>query len=267
MKKKVLLLGAALSMLLAVSAGAAAAPVVTPDGNIYTVEFNAGSTNAKEQFVLLITTPSEGDTLTNVDVDSILYIDQQEADESGNVKFENFQLKTNTNADIYIGGGDLGAPQKTANAIEVTAADVTGTVTLAGRTGTPNGHSGATVTLTDKDKKTSVEQSTDSTGAYTFTAVAPADYTLTVTMPGYLSYTKTTLKVPGGLVPTVKLISGDIDGNGYVTGIDLQGVLAAFGKPLDSLSNKLVDLNGDGFVSGLDLSNVLAGYGQEPTVE
>ncbi len=51
---------------------------------------------------------------------------------------------------------------------------------------------------------------------------------------------------------------GDIDDDGWIDGVDLGGVLAAWGK---APAGTPADLNGDGAVDGTDLGVLLAGWG------
>ncbi|MGA7524046.1 MAG: carboxypeptidase regulatory-like domain-containing protein [Acidobacteriaceae bacterium] len=63
--------------------------------------------------------------------------------------------------------------------------------TLRGTVADPTGAviPGATVTLTDKDTNRSQTSTTDASGIYTFNSLAPANYSLTVTHPGFKAKT------------------------------------------------------------------------------
>jgi hypothetical protein len=57
--------------------------------------------------------------------------------------------------------------------------------------------------------------------------------------------------------PVSPACPADIDGNGFVDGTDLGGLLAAWGP----CAACLADINGDGAVNGLDLGAMLGSWG------
>jgi hypothetical protein len=133
---------------------------------------------------------------------------------------------------------------------------VAGTVTSGSSTGAPV--SGATVTIGGKSAVTSG-------GAYTITGLLPGVYAMTVSKPGYLSYTNSALSVNSGLtlntalVPITYTVGGTVRG-GSGTGAPLAGAMISIG-------GKIATSNGSGVfsVSGVSagtyaVSVVKAGY-------
>ena len=254
----------------ALAAAAPAAPVVEhKTADSFTVTYQG---TAKNQYVLLVV--KAGTDLNSLTADSILYIDQAAADENGVAAFANltdstkgFLLKSSQSADVYVGGAELAAPAAskfeaekvgqdctyTGGGIYFAGVPVMGSVSLQGR----SSHAGATVTLT-KDGAVVGTATTESSGAYTFGSIPAGNYTLKITMPGYLSYTKTTLTVEGETsILAETLLGGDINGDTQVTIKDLSSLLANYGQ----VTSDADDINGDTQVTIKDLSVLLANYG------
>ena len=62
----------------------------------------------------------------------------------------------------------------------------------------------------------------------------------------------------GAAVPAAAQCPGDLTGNGAIDGLDLAGVLSAWGTSGGELGG---DVNGDGIVNGADLAVILSGWG------
>ena len=194
----------------------------------------------------------------SVSEDSIVYIDQQQATETG-VSFNNWIPMRTPDCVVLLGGefGDGRSP-KVLGTLKGQGVTVSGSVALQGRTN----YAGATVTLTGGT--TTVTATTDSTGAYTLNSVPMGTYTLQITMPGYLSYTKNELTVENATaVETKALLAGDVNGDTQVTIDDLTAVIRVYGDSDDSAC----DINGDTQVTINDLSLLLANYGDSASVE
>lgn len=227
---------------------------VTYDGGSYSASYTG--TQKDKQYVLLVVegTPAK----YSVSEDSIVYIDQKPATAAG-VSFENWIPMSTPDCVVLLGGefGDGRSP-KVLGTLKGQGVTVSGSVALQGRTN----YAGATVTLTGGT--TTVTATTDSTGAYTLNSVPMGTYTLQITMPGYLSYTKNGLTVENATtVETKTLLAGDVIIDGQVTIRDLSAVLAEYGDVTQSSA----DLNGDGQVTVKDLSSLLGNYGQTSAVE
>lgn len=222
------------------------------DGS-YTASYSA-ATIAGNQYALLVVKGTPGNY--SISADTIMYIDQV-ADENG-VSFT-FIPKSVPDCVVLLGGEFV---QETSPVLLGTligqGVTVSGDVTLQGRTD----YSGAAVTLTGSNG--TYEAVTDSTGAYFVDGVAPGSYTLTISMSGYLSYTKTSLTVEDEtVVPAKELLGGEIQVDGQVTILDLSKLLGEYGQVTTTGS----DINGDGQVTILDLSILLGNYGEVAVTE
>lgn len=220
----------------------------------YTASYN-GATEGNQYALLVVKGTPDNYTVSE---DTIMYIDQKAA-EGTEVSFD-FIPKSTPDCVVLLGGefdGGVTSPV-TLGTLIGQGVTVSGTVSLQGRTD----HSGATVTLTGDGG--TFTGNTDSTGAYSLDGVAPGSYKLTITMPGYLSYTKTTLTVGDTMtVETKNLLGGDIDANTQVTITDLNSVLSNY---MAGGANS-ADINGDTQVTVTDLSIVLSNYMVSATVE
>ena len=119
----------------------------------------------------------------------------------------------------------------------------------------------ATVMLYDSANKLIAQATTNTQGAYTLTAPAGALYRLTVSKPGYLSYTVHNLNLSAGqqIDPIdISQLAGDINGDGIVNSIDLTYLLSEFNRAPQQYLN--ADINGDGIVNSVDLTYLLAGF-------
>ena len=119
----------------------------------------------------------------------------------------------------------------------------------------------ATVALYDSagiEKITSADTKED--GSYELKAPAGI-YTLKVTKPGYLSYTKYNYDFGGSpeIDPIdISQLAGDVNGDGVVNSIDLTYLLSEFGRT--PLLYENADINGNGVVNSEDLTYLLAGF-------
>ena len=103
----------------------------------------------------------------------------------------------------------------------------------------------------------------------TLPEVLPGTYTLEITKPGHLKYTKTTLIVSNTDVTLndVTLITGDLDGDGYVGYNDFLIFLANYNKSGAGIINQVADIDGDGYVGYNDFIAFLSGYGKSNVIE
>lgn len=212
-----------------------------------------GVTSGEEYALLVVAGTPENYT---VNEESIMYIDQKAAD-GEEITFD-FIPRSTPDCVVLLGGTFNGSKSpKVLGTLEGQGVAVSGSVTLQGRTN----YAGATVNLTGAETYTTT---TNAEGAFTLDGVAAGDYTLTVTMSGYLSYTKTTLTVEDTTtVPAKELLGGEIEVDGQVTILDLSKLLGEYGQVTATGS----DINGDGQVTILDLSILLGNYGEVAVTE
>lgn len=226
---------------------------VTYADGVYTASYDGTTENMQYALLVVEGTPDD----YSVSEETLMYIDQKAAGADG-ISFD-FIPRGTPNCVVLLGGEFT---QETSPVLLGTligqGVNVSGTVTLEGRTD----YSGATVTLTGNGEPLTAQ--TDKTGAYSLDGVATGNYTLTITMPGYLSYTKTTLAVADSLTVDAKhLLGGDVNGNNQVTIDDLSAVLTAYLTTTDSAE----DINGNGQVTVDDLSILLSNYLKNASVE
>lgn len=272
MKKRLLAMLLALCMFTLCTATALAAPEkITPtpaESKTYNVEYTTteGASNAGKQYVLLIVKAPKGvalgteTALGELDVDSILYIDQAGADDQGKVTFTGLQLKSHTSANVYISGETLNAPVHIGY-IEVAGVTVDGSVKFHGN------YSPATVRLLDAASGAEViaPVQTDVSGAYTLETVPAGDYWVEVTKPGYCKVTKQNVSIEDDTPLSAIDITGyagDINGSNKVNGADLSILLNNFNGSTENLSNTAADINGSGKVDGTDLGYLIACFNQ-----
>lgn len=218
----------------------------------YTASYT-GVTSGDQYALLVVAGTPEDYTISE---DSIMYIDQMAA-EGETITFT-FIPRSTPDCVVLLGGTFSGSKSpEVLGTLESQGVTVSGSVTLQGRTN----YSGATVTLKGTETYTAT---TDAKGTFTLDGVTAGDYTLTITMPGYLSYTKTTLTVEDATTVTAKeLLGGEIEVDGQVTILDLSKLLGEYGQVIVTAS----DINGDGQVTILDLSILLGNYGQVAVTE
>jgi hypothetical protein len=102
---------------------------------------------------------------------------------------------------------------------------------------------------------------------FLFEGVAPGTYTLLITKPAHASYTVNNIVVTDenidltqssqAQIKLMTLLTGDIDGGGFINVSDLNTVWSRsnYNKPAAS-ANPLCDLNGDGSINVTDLNIV-----------
>lgn len=258
------LCGGALAALLTCGASAAEMDYTTNVNGTVTYDSVSGKYTASynqtidgQQYALLVVkgTYENGAADYSISEDTIMYIDQMAAGSTG-VSF-NFIPRSTPDCVVLLGGvfeGNVESPVVLGTLVGK-GVTVSGSVELQGRTN----HSGATVTLGTSSTIT------DSSGSYTFDSVSAGEtYKLKITMPGYLSYTKTSLTVDEEMTVEVKtLLGGDINDDTQVTIDDLNAILSNY---LNTINNS-VDINGDTQVTIDDLSLVLSNYMNRAIVE
>ena len=145
-------------------------------------------------------------------------------------------------------------------------------VSVKGKVASYNGSHDFTVTLYQTGSNTMVGTPLTVSGngatkqEFTIPNVAPGTYDLVVSKPGHLKYTVKNVVVETTDLDltamaekpfsTIKLLCGDVDGDGQINVTDLNKVwdAANFNKDALSATNKLTDLDGDGNVNVTDLN-------------
>ncbi len=105
------------------------------------------------------------------------------------------------------------------------------------------------------------------TGQFSLDGVSPGIYDLTVRKAGHLAYTVTGITVgdndidltaSAGQYSEIKLIAGDVDGDGLVNGTDVQKIrlTANINHAVEEAADALADVNGDGLINGSDVQVV-----------
>jgi hypothetical protein len=125
----------------------------------------------------------------------------------------------------------------------------------------------AKVELFDSAGELIYTATTAADGLYTLNAPAGAGYTLTVTKPGYLSYTVKNLSLTEGQAIEsidIRQMAGDVNGDGVVNAIDLTQFLSEFNKAPANYIN--ADIDGNGIVNAIDLTYLLAGFNKKNVV-
>lgn len=247
MKKVLALVLAALLMTAAVFAAPTA---FTPNENgEYSVGYTEGTENNYYALLVVSGIYAEGETPA-ISEDTVLYIDQGTADANGDVSFEGWIPKNDTEATVYLGGSDLDDGPVLLGYLskEEEKFTVAGKVTTDSNTTYE-----ATVTLTDAEGNAFT--GTSALGAYSV-EVPKGTYTFKVTVKNHLSYTDNELAVEADISEkNVALKGGDIDGMGSVEFADLNTVLVDYGKESEA------DIDGNGTVEFADLNTVLTNYG------
>ena len=145
-------------------------------------------------------------------------------------------------------------------------------VSVKGKVASYNGSHDFTVTLYQTGSNTMVGTPLTVSGngateqEFTIPTVAPGTYDLVVSKPGHLKYTVKNVVVETTDLDltamaekpfsTIKLLCGDVDGDGQINVTDLNKVwdAANFNKDANNATNKLTDLDGDGSVNVTDLN-------------
>lgn len=275
MKKKILLFAlVAIMAFAAMSVSASGTSTISlknyyPTDDSYTITYNVGEANAAALYGMIVV----AGTGENVDLNTILYIDQATANDAGIIKFENFapmgeapseyDAETDAAGDndgilfeectVYIGGASIG---DTAQAIGIlkngSGVPVSGTVvdTVSSKF--------ATIKILDGTDEIGTAE-TDENGEFSLTIGGGENLTVTVSKTSYLTFTYTGVDVTGAVdlgEIDVSDCAGDVDGNGIVEFPDLQEVLAVYNEG----SEDAADVDGNGIVEFPDLQAILASY-------
>jgi hypothetical protein len=223
--------------------------------------FTVNITNSilKSKQCVLLVVPGDGST---INPDSIEYIDQAAASDTGAVSFS-FIPRTyvagQTTEDCtvlmtYTGGStplQVGTLSKTA-----VGSTVTGSVAYLGT------KTGPTVTLTSSAGTVytaTVGTSVSNTASYTITGVPDGDYTLSIAKKSHLPYAKTVTVSGNTALNSVAMLAGDVDTNhSYINASDLSKLLTDFKKT--SAVDNATNINEDGYVNATDLSALLTNF-------
>lgn len=272
--KKMIRLGLCLGLLSAAltCTALAATDGYTTDLNGGTVTYEGGSYSASytgtqkdKQYVLLVVegTPDE----YSVSEDSIVYIDQQQATETG-VSFNHWIPMSTPDCVVLLGGefGDGRSP-KVLGTLKGQGSTVSGKVSL-GAARLTGKHGGVAISLTENSGSGSYSAVSQPDGSFTLNGVMDGTYTLQVSIDGFLKYTDRSFEVAGPTtMDTVTLKGGDINSSGTIDGPDLTALLRDFGKRASETdTSQYSDINGSGTVDGPDLSTLLSNFGGQNTV-
>ena len=197
----------------------------------------------------------EGDG--EITVDSIQYIDQTVANESGAFAFENYipkDLPTASDYTVLVGGETLDQPIDGGKIAKIETPEVA----VSGKA-TAIGNAAITVSIGDAVTADVVD------GAFT-ADVAPGTYDVVYTAPGYLKHTITGVSVEGALaLKDIKLLAGDVNASDDVTVEDIGFVVGAYGVPENYDITK--DFNADNDVTVEDVGFAVGNYKATATVE
>lgn len=273
--KKLIISALTVAALLATTSNVfAAVPKYKPqEDGTFTVTHNVGASQAGKYCGVVAVKGTGVLDLNNLT--NIVYIDQVQVDNAGNITVEDFGLRTvdESNASdvayekstLYIGGAGLpGATQiAVLNVSGVDEYDVTGKVVNSSSGFGPI--AGATVTVTDTEG-TEYSTTTGADGSYSVTVPEGEGYTIKYTKNAYCSFTYTGVDVSEALTIAdieMKGLVGDVVTSGQVNANDLNAVLTDFGRPSalkPEFANSNSDVNASGQVNAVDLNAVLGNF-------
>lgn len=246
-------LAAAMSAMVAVPAFAAApeADTVKDDGaNTWTT--SGQSDDFKDKMMTMVAyAPDTDGTIT---VDSIQYIDQTTADNTGAYSFDSYipkNLPTEGDYAVKVGSEarDSAIDAGTIEQIESVDVPVTGTITTLG--------GDATISFCQTGTTEPVASVETDGGAYTIN-VAPGTYDVIFSRNGYLKYTITNVVVTETMgLAGVSLVAGDVDNNDIINVDDLTAIISGFGNEDDDT----LDLDANGIVNIDDLTSTISNFG------
>ncbi len=230
----------------------------------YTASYDG--TASGKQYALLVVKGTPTDY--SVSEDTIMYIDQKAAGADG-ISFD-FIPKSTPDCVVLLGGEFAGADSPVVlGTLKGQGVTVSGQVSL-GNTRGAGKHGGVTVTLTDKSSAETYSATTQADGSYTIDGVPEGQYSLEISAPGFLKYTKSTVEITAeqSQMATVTLKGGDINSSGLIDGTDLGIFTADFGYNAgDTETSQYSDIDGSGVVMAADLSIFLSNFGQQNIVE
>lgn len=216
--------------------------------------------NAGGYVTLLVT---NGNDIT---VDSIMYIDQTQANDAGAFSFTDYIPKINlvqnqeykvrvgaTALTAPIDGGVLKLPEVASGYI------VSGKLTYVGNKTQPV----IQLLKADGTEVAKAETGSDGVANYTFGNVGDGTYTLKFSKVSSLTE-KASVTVAGSnvTVPDAQLRAGDVDKDNAISTYDLIGVIKVFGTSEgDSNFNTAADVDEDGAISVLDLVRIISNFG------
>ena len=223
----------------------------SPDGT-YSIGYAEGK--ASNYYALLVVEGiCDADATPVISEDTVLYIDQATADANGDVSFDGWIPKNESPATVYLGGTSLAKPV-------LLGYLGSNTFVVSGTVSTDSGTSyEATVTLTSGED---VFTATSVNGAYAI-EVPEGNYTFNINVKNHLSYTQNGFAVSADVSgKDVKVLGGDLNGDGKVVTFDLDVVLSKF-----NAADESADIDGSGTVNTLDLDIVLSNFNKESVVE
>lgn len=257
------ILAAAMSAVVAVPAFAVDAQTVQDSGaNTWTT--SGQNDEFKDAMMTMIAyAPGTDGAIT---VDSIQYIDQTVADDTGAYSFSSYIPKViptgETVYQVKVGGETLetAISAGTIDPIEITEVPVTGTIT------TQSNAASATVSFCTPGTTDAVVSADTAGGAFTAN-VEPGTYDVVISRDGYLKYTITGVEVSDTLsLPSVTLKPGDTDTNGLVNTDDLTPIIGAFGASSGNTGYaEKYDIDANDIVNTDDLTPVIGNFGETET--
>lgn len=269
--KKLIISALTVAALLATTSNVfAAVPKYKPqEDGTFTVTHSVGATQAGKYCGVVAVKGTGVLDLNNLT--NIVYIDQVQVDNAGNITLEDFGLRAvdESNASdaayekssLYIGGAGLSGATQIAvlNLSGVDEYDVTGKLINSMQFFGPI--AGATVTVTDTAGN-AYTATTAVDGSYSVTVEEGTDYTVKYEKNAYCSLTYTGVDVEAAVaIADVDMagLAGDVVQNGQINPTDLGDVLVDFG--MTTMANPNSDVNGNGTVNATDLSAVLNNIG------
>lgn len=267
MKKLIVSLLTVVTLLATTANVFAAVPKYKPnDDGTFTVTHNVG-TSQSGKYCGVVAVKGTGILDLN-DLSTIVYIDQVQVDNSGNISLTNFGLRAlgeNEEAyekgSLYIGGAGL------PSATQIAVLNVSGVdeYTVSGKLVNTmkffGAIAGATVTVTDSEG-TTYTATTGADGSYSVTVPEGEGYSVKYEKNAYCSLTYTGVNVEDTMtIADVNManFAGDVVSSGQINHNDLSDLLTDFGKT--TLANPNSDVNGSGSVNANDLGAVLTNYG------
>ena len=249
-------LAAAMSAMVAVPAFAAEAETVKDEGaNTWTT--SGQSDDFKDKMMTMVAyAPGTDGTIT---VDSIQYIDQTTADNTGAYSFDSYipkNLPTEGDYAVKVGSEarnsaiDAGKIEK----IESVDVAVTGAATAIGS-------AQVEVDFYSAGGSTSIYNADVTDNTYSVN-VAPGTYDVVFSSLGYLDYKITNVEVTDAVeLPAVTMLAGDIDNNNTINISDICPVVGAYLKTSgDPEFNTVYDFDADNSITVSDIGYVTTNY-------
>lgn len=273
MKKQHKLLKALISTIIALSMIFGVMSIALAEGTLpeITVERNAetnlvtmtgsGFTAAQEIGILVLSDGVAGPEAINTDnpIESIDYIDQVTADETGAISL-NYTTRAEEGSatqTFKVFTTDAGYAEFQVDPISVQGNTISGKVTALAN------NDEITVDLINAEGAVVATTNPDIDGNFTFADVAAGTYSIKFTKVGYLKLTITNIVVVDMDIALLEkaLLAGDQNADGAINAGDLGAVLAAWNAVQSSGEYRPeIDFNNDGAINAGDLGQILANW-------